>query len=383
MNDFSVLALLEPKRPPPVPRTVYVDLPLPNEAWAPTSKGKKQLKNGTPPSEVERKIGKQVDPRWQYPSNQVLTSKYNVLTFIPKNLLEQFRRIANIFFLILVILQFFPRFANVSPALSALPLLAVLAITALKDAYEDFKRHQSDRFINNIGCHVLNGPNVHNPNLTIIKGRGISMRWLGDLFPALGGIPFVGKRKMAKEAAKESEKARAALGNGSMITGDDGVTPDDFDQNERASLAGGKRNWWGRRKRAVTVSSQKEKNNGAPKAGTAPMQSVLFDDEEDAHRHQHMMEQHNGDVMTANRNADGTAPAPDKAHWRKSRWEDVRVGDFIRLRDNDSIPAGMAIDFLVRFQADPARLQTSLFARPPKKRMSATSRLRIWTGRQT
>lgn len=51
---------------------------------------------------------------------------------------------------VLVILQFFPKFSNVSPALAALPLLVVLAITALKDAYEDLKRHQSDIHINNL-----------------------------------------------------------------------------------------------------------------------------------------------------------------------------------------------------------------------------------------
>lgn len=50
----------------------------------------------------------------------------------------------------MVILQFFPRFATVSPALAALPLIAVLAITGLKDGYEDLKRHQSDRAINGI-----------------------------------------------------------------------------------------------------------------------------------------------------------------------------------------------------------------------------------------
>ncbi len=50
----------------------------------------------------------------------------------------------------LVILQFFPRFTTVSPGLSALPLIVVLAITAIKDGYEDIKRHQSDRAINGI-----------------------------------------------------------------------------------------------------------------------------------------------------------------------------------------------------------------------------------------
>jgi len=30
-----------------------------------------------------------------YPTNQVITSKYTIITFLPRNLLEQFRRIAN------------------------------------------------------------------------------------------------------------------------------------------------------------------------------------------------------------------------------------------------------------------------------------------------
>lgn len=51
---------------------------------------------------------------------------------------------------VLVVLQFFPRFTTVSPGLSALPLIVVLAITAIKDGYEDVKRHQSDRAINGI-----------------------------------------------------------------------------------------------------------------------------------------------------------------------------------------------------------------------------------------
>lgn len=31
-----------------------------------------------------------------YATNQVITSKYTILTFIPRNLLEQFRRVANV-----------------------------------------------------------------------------------------------------------------------------------------------------------------------------------------------------------------------------------------------------------------------------------------------
>lgn len=41
----------------------------------------------------------------EYARNKVRTSKYTIWTFVPKNLTEQFRRVANLYFLGLVILQ--------------------------------------------------------------------------------------------------------------------------------------------------------------------------------------------------------------------------------------------------------------------------------------
>jgi len=37
--------------------------------------------------------------------NYISTSKYNIITFLPKNLFEQFKRIANFYFLCLLIMQ--------------------------------------------------------------------------------------------------------------------------------------------------------------------------------------------------------------------------------------------------------------------------------------
>ncbi|OBZ69326.1 hypothetical protein A0H81_10942 [Grifola frondosa] len=87
----------------------------------------------------------------------------------PRNLLEQFRRIANIFFLAIAILQFFPLFNTVSPGLVILPLIIVLAITAIKDGYEDIKRHQSDRAVNYSQVRVLAG--TDNPNAMQAKSK--------------------------------------------------------------------------------------------------------------------------------------------------------------------------------------------------------------------
>lgn len=38
-------------------------------------------------------------------NNKISTSKYNVLTFLPKNLFYQFQKISNVYFLLLALLE--------------------------------------------------------------------------------------------------------------------------------------------------------------------------------------------------------------------------------------------------------------------------------------
>lgn len=112
--------------------------------------------------------------QYKYCNNIVTTAKYNVLTFIPKNLFEQFTRIANLYFLVVSILQVriflfsFTFSSKLTTGLSptgrfgtAFPLVVVVAFQAAKDAFEDLvryfiivtnfskKRHMSDRSVNN------------------------------------------------------------------------------------------------------------------------------------------------------------------------------------------------------------------------------------------
>lgn len=83
-----------------------------------------------------------------YPPNIIKTYKYSMISFIPRNLFEQFRRVANLYFLLTVILQAFPEFGAASPIMAAMPLMVILAITAVKDGIEDLRRHRSDKVIN-------------------------------------------------------------------------------------------------------------------------------------------------------------------------------------------------------------------------------------------
>lgn len=77
------------------------------------------------------------------PSNLITTTKYTFLNFIPKNLFEQFRRMTNCYFLMIVIITFIPAISPLTPWTSVLPLAFVLGVTALKEGYEDIVSHHS------------------------------------------------------------------------------------------------------------------------------------------------------------------------------------------------------------------------------------------------
>lgn len=116
-----------------------------------------------PSSEYDEK-GRQINH--QYATNLVQTAKYTPINFIPKNLFEQFRNVANLYFLFLVILQCIPLFGVTEPAVSALPLIAILIITAIKDAIEDWKRSSSDDVVNNsLVLTLTNWKNVNIPEI--------------------------------------------------------------------------------------------------------------------------------------------------------------------------------------------------------------------------
>eukprot|EP00002_Diphylleia_rotans_P002255 TRINITY_DN1142_c0_g1_i3.p1 TRINITY_DN1142_c0_g1~~TRINITY_DN1142_c0_g1_i3.p1 ORF type:complete len:1128 (-),score=228.66 TRINITY_DN1142_c0_g1_i3:381-3764(-) len=89
------------------------------------------------------------DHHQHYCKNQVVTSKYHIWDFIPRNLFEQFQRLANFYFLIIAIIQSIPGVSPVNPFLSMLPLLFVLGVSALKEAREDYFRHKQDNDVNN------------------------------------------------------------------------------------------------------------------------------------------------------------------------------------------------------------------------------------------
>ncbi|CAF2372959.1 unnamed protein product [Rotaria sp. Silwood2] len=109
----------------------------------------------------------------EFAGNQISTSKYNLITFLPKNLFEQFRRLANAYFLFLLCLQLIPQISSLAPVTTILPLVFVLSLTAIKDASDDIARHRSDNQVNNRETKTVVGH-----ELTTRKWRDIKV---GDM----------------------------------------------------------------------------------------------------------------------------------------------------------------------------------------------------------
>ncbi|XP_069948298.1 probable phospholipid-transporting ATPase IA isoform X4 [Cherax quadricarinatus] len=93
----------------------------------------------------------------KYCTNAVSTAKYRykLLFFLPMFLFEQFRRYANVFFLIIALLQQIPGVSPTGRYTTLVPLICILVVSAIKEIAEDIKRHRADDELNKREIEVL------------------------------------------------------------------------------------------------------------------------------------------------------------------------------------------------------------------------------------
>ncbi|KAK9766200.1 putative aminophospholipid-translocase [Basidiobolus ranarum] len=91
----------------------------------------------------------------KYPPNVIRNQKYNVITFLPIILYEQFKFFFNLYFLLVALSQFIPALKIGYIVTYVGPLCFVLIITISKEAYDDWKRHQRDQEANSQQYEIL------------------------------------------------------------------------------------------------------------------------------------------------------------------------------------------------------------------------------------
>ncbi|XP_042175796.1 phospholipid-transporting ATPase IH isoform X1 [Oncorhynchus tshawytscha] len=118
----------------------------------------------------------------RYPDNRIVSSKYTLWNFIPKNLFEQFRRIANFYFLLIFLVQLIID-TPTSPVTSGLPLFFVITVTAIKQGYEDWLRHKADCSINECPVDVVKEGTVERTQSHKLRVGDIVMAREDETFP--------------------------------------------------------------------------------------------------------------------------------------------------------------------------------------------------------
>lgn len=113
----------------------------------PSTLGPRMIHLNNPPANAENK----------YVDNHISTAKYNIASFLPKFLFEQFSKFANVFFLFTAALQQIPDLSPTNRYTTIAPLAVVLAISAAKEQVEDYRRKQADNALNTSKARVLRG----------------------------------------------------------------------------------------------------------------------------------------------------------------------------------------------------------------------------------
>ncbi|XP_077591837.1 phospholipid-transporting ATPase IB isoform X1 [Stigmatopora nigra] len=87
--------------------------------------------------------------------NHVSTTKYGVLSFLPRFMYEQIRRAANAFFLFITLMQQIPDVSPTGRYTTLVPLIFILTVAGIKEIIEDYKRHKADNTVNKKKTTVL------------------------------------------------------------------------------------------------------------------------------------------------------------------------------------------------------------------------------------
>ncbi|MCQ2816673.1 MAG: phospholipid-translocating P-type ATPase [archaeon] len=93
--------------------------------------------------------------KYHLKSNYISTTKYNVITFLPKSLILQFTRLPNIYFLFIAIIQSIPAISPLTSVTAILPLVFVLCVSMARELIEDIARYKYDKQSNSHLVKVL------------------------------------------------------------------------------------------------------------------------------------------------------------------------------------------------------------------------------------
>ncbi|KAJ9635464.1 phospholipid transporting ATPase [Coniosporium tulheliwenetii] len=288
-------------------------------------------------------------PIAHFARNKIRTAKYTPISFIPKNLWFQFHNIANVYFLFIIILGIFPIFGADNPALNAVPLIVILFVTAVKDGIEDWRRTVLDNELNNAPVHRLvdfNNVNTAEDKISLWRKlkkattRAITFawrKWQGRKSSKKRNMKTYAETAMDQPRPSIDTRRTSVVSRSSRRTsyhstrsqpGDDGIQmspvpsplPGQSPQKEEYLDIPGEP--------ATTVSYEQ--------VHAEPYEQASASEKPRKARPEPPRRFHGSLINPLKQ-------APDKARFKKDYWKNVQVGDFVRLYNEEQVPADIVV----------------------------------------
>ena len=222
-----------------------------------------------------------------------------------------------------------------NPGLSAVPLIVIVVLTAIKDAIEDWRRTVLDNELNNAPVHrLLDWDNVNVSEDEVSLWRKFKKATSHSIINTFrlwqqwrrrksGGGKGYTERAMDEEPMPVDTRRssympakRSSDQEGIQMTPVPSPLPKEQSKAELSAEGG--------RQRSDTMFSFQAGQAGGIESYTGGGNSQKGGEQ-------------NGSVV------DPSRPTPEKARFKKDFWKNVQVGDFIRLYNDDQVPADIAI----------------------------------------
>ena len=123
-------------------------------------------------------------PNFSKQSNYIQTTKYTFLNFLPLSLIYQFKREANIYFVIQAILNSIPIVSAMNPVSAYIPLVFVLGVSMVREGIEDYQRYKSDKLTNRQQVFIVRKGKIQKVESKDIKVGDILVIMEDQFFPA-------------------------------------------------------------------------------------------------------------------------------------------------------------------------------------------------------
>ncbi len=91
----------------------------------------------------------------EYVPNSIRSSRYTLWNFLPRQLVFQFTKLANFYFLIISIMQLIPGLSTTGTFTTIVPLLCFVTLSMAKEGYDDVRRYKLDKAENRKIARVL------------------------------------------------------------------------------------------------------------------------------------------------------------------------------------------------------------------------------------